>query len=200
MPRVSKSAIKTVTKQPDSFVAIDASTQSLAFAYVKNGVVVEFGKVKYEGSTVDEKIRDIAIRTYAFFLAYPTDTIVIEDTVYINSPQTVTTLSKCQGALLAGAYLAGVKHSYKVSPIAWQSYIGTRLLTTQEKALIKSKNPGRSAAWYKSKERSIRKNKTMDTVNERFGFSISDDDIADACGLAIFSVDCWNKVLSYGKK
>lgn len=188
------------TRAPETFLAIDASTQSMAFALVKNGKVVEFGKVVYEGANLDEKIKDIANRTYAFFKAYRVKTIVIEDTVYINSPQTVTTLSKCQGALLAAAYLAGVEHSYKVSPIAWQSHIGTRLLTKSEKSAIKAAHPGKTASWYRSKERTIRKQKTMNTVNKRFGFSLTDDDIADACGLASFTIDAWPKVLSYGKK
>lgn len=196
MPRV----IKSISKAPGSFMTIDASTQSLAFAVVENGVVVKYGKLKYNGATLDEKIKDISKKTYSFFLSFPVETIVIEDTVYINSPQTVTMLSKCQGALLASAYLAGVEHTYKVSPIAWQSYIGTRLLTEAEQKKIKTSNPGKSASWYKSKERSIRKQKTIDTVNKKYGFGITDDDIADACGLAMFSISNWGKVLSYGKK
>ena len=200
MARPKSKIVTSATKPPNSFVTIDASTQSLAFAFVRNGTVVEYGKVKFEGSNLDEKIRDISLKTYAFFLKYPTDTIVIEDTVYINSPQTVTTLSKCHGALLAAAYLAGVKHTFKVSPIAWQSHIGTRLLTAPERARIKSQAPGKSAAWYKAKERQIRKQKTISTVNEEFGFHLTDDDIADACGLAMFSVSCWKKVAAYAKK
>lgn len=194
MPRIPKAQV------PSTFVSIDASTQSMAYALVKEGGVTEYGKIMYSGKNLDEKLKDIASKTYAFFKAYPIDTLVIEDTVYINSPQTVTLLSKCHGALLAAAYLAGVKHTYRVSPIAWQSHIGTRLLTTAEKAKIKRQFPNKSAAWYKSKERQIRKEKTMRTVNKRFGFDIDDDDVADACGLAIFSVECWPKVMSYGKK
>ena len=200
MARAKSKVVTRAVKPPSSFVTIDASTQSLAFAFVVDGTVVQYGKVKFEGANLDEKIRDIALKTYAFFLKYKTDTIVIEDTVYINSPQTVTTLSKCHGALLAAAYLAGVKHTFKVSPIAWQSYIGTRLLTAPERARIKSQTPGRSASWYKAKERQIRKQKTIDTVNKRFGFGLSDDDIADACGLAIFSIENWKKVTTYAKK
>lgn len=198
MPRASKT--KSNARLPNRFVSIDASTQSMAFSLVENGRVVEYGKIKYEGANLDEKINDIARKTHAFFLSYKIDTVVIEDTIYINSPQTVTTLSKCHGALLAAAYLAGVKHTYKVSPIAWQSHIGTRLLNQSERMKIKKDNPGKSASWYKSKERSIRKQKTINTVNDKFGFSIKDDDIADACGLAIFSVECWPKVVSYGRK
>lgn len=193
--------IKTVkTKAPARFMSIDASTQSLAFSLVENGHVIAYGKVKYEGSTLDERVKDVAQKTYAFFLSYPVDTVVIEDTVFINSRQTVTLLSKCHGALLAAAYLAGVQHTHRVSPIAWQSYIGNGLLTPAEKRAIKTATPNKSASWYKAKERSIRKQKTIDTVNKRFGFDINDDDIADSSGLAVFALENWQKVLSYGKK
>jgi len=187
-------------KAPSSYVTIDASTQSLAFAVFQDGTIVKHGKIKYVGATLDEKIRDIAEKTYAFFKSFPAKIIVIEDTVYINSPQTVTMLSKCQGALLASAYLAGVEHTYRVSPIAWQSYIGTRLLTDTERKKIISDNPGKSPSWYKARERAIRKQKTIDTVNNRFDFNLDDDDIADACGLAMFCDANWTKVMSYGKK
>lgn len=197
MPRGSR---LTRAVAPKSFMTIDASTQSMAFSVVKNGEIVEYGKIRYSGSTLDEKVKDIAHKTYAFIKAHPVNIIVIEDTVYINSPQTVTLLSKCQGALLAAAYLAGVDHTYRVSPIAWQSYIGTRLLTPTEKAALKKQYPGKSASWYKAKERDIRKHKTIDTVNKRFDFALDDDDVADACGLAMFSMDCWTKVVTYGKK
>ena len=196
MPR----AAAALTSAPRDFVTIDASTQSLAFAVVKNGKIVRYGKITYEGSNLDERIKDIAEKTRALFETLPTKTIVIEDTIFINSRQTVTTLSKCHGALLASAYLAGVKQTYRVSPIAWQSYIGTRLLTDAERKKIKVANPNRSASWYKTKERSIRKQKTIDTVNKRFKFNLTDDDVADACGLAIFCLSNWNKVLSYGRK
>ena len=195
MPRVTKTL-----KSPQSFVTIDASTQSLAFALITNGKLVKYGKIKYVGSTLDEKLKDISQKTYAFFNEFDIKTIVIEDTVYINSPQTVTMLSKCQGALLAAAYLAGVEHTYRVSPIAWQSFIGTRLLTDAERKKLKAENPGKSASWYKSKERTMRKHKTIATVNKKFGLDLYDDDIADACGLAIFCINNWNKVISYGKK
>lgn len=188
-------------KAPSTFISIDASTQSMAYAVIKDGKVLKFGKIEYEGKTLDERLRDISIKSQQFFSKHRhIKTVVIEDTVFINSAQTVTTLSKCQGALLAAAYLSGVEHSYRVSPIAWQAHIGTRLLTPEEKAQLKKQYPGRSASWYKSKERSIRKQKTMDTVNAKFGLKINDDDIADSIGLSIFACENWSKVLSYGRK
>ena len=55
MPR----AAAALTSAPRDFVTIDASTQSLAFAVVKNGKIVRYGKITYEGSNLDERIKEI---------------------------------------------------------------------------------------------------------------------------------------------
>lgn len=185
---------------PKTFCAIDASTNSLAFALFHEGKLVKYGKIKYQGNTIYEKIYDTAHKTKSFFDSFPIDTIVIEDTIYANSPKTAAQLAKAQGALLAAANLGGVKNVYAITPIAWQNYVGTRLLTQEEKADIRSKFPARSNSWYKTKEREVRKNKTMATVNAKFDVHVDDNDIADAMGIGIFCLENWNRVLAYGKK
>jgi len=157
------------------------------------------GKIKYTGGDIYAKINDIAHKTKAFFDAYQVETIVIEDTIFANSPKTAAQLAKAQGALVAAANLSGVKHVYAISPISWQSYIGTRLLTPAEKKDIKTQTPGKSVSWYKGQERTVRKNRTIATVNARFGLDLDDNDIADALGIGIFSLENWGK-LADGKK
>lgn len=192
MPRVTK--ILNITP-PSSFVSIDASTNSMAFAIFKNGTISSYGKIKFNGGNINEKLKDISTKTKAFFDQLPDGTIiVIEDTIYTNSHNTAAQLAKAQGALLGGAFLAGAMKSYAVSPMAWQSYIGTRLLTPAEKAAIKKQFPNKSAAWYKAKERDIRKHKTIDTVNKRYNTNVNDDDVADAMGLATYAAHNWGKV------
>lgn len=180
---------------PQSFCAIDASTNSLAFAIFSDNTLKHYGKIKYQGNTIFEKVGDTAHKTTGFFKAFPVETIVIEDTIFANSPKTAAQLAKSQGALLAAASLAGIKNVYSVSPMAWQNYVGTRLLTQQEKDIIRKATPGKSNSWYKTKEREIRKNKTIKTINERFNLNISDNDIADACGIGVYSFDNWGKVV-----
>ena len=80
--------------------------------------------------------------------------------------------------------------------MSWQSYIGTRLLTTDEKQKIRQSNPSRSNSWYKSQEREQRKQKTISTVNSKFGIKLDDNDVADACGIGMFAIDNWHKVIS----
>ena len=196
MPRITK--ILNI-EPPASFCAIDASTNSLAFAFYEKGTIVKYGKIKLNGKNINEKLKDISKKTALFFEELPNDIIiVIEDTIYTNSHNTAAQLAKAQGALLGGAFIGGAKESFNVSPIAWQSFIGTRLLTPAEKASIKRQFPNKSATWYKAKERDIRKHRTIDTVNKKFGFVLDDDDVADACGIAMFSAANWGKVTKVG--
>lgn len=192
MPRVTK--ILNLAP-PLSFVGIDASTNSMAFAIWENGKITRYGKVKFSGSNINEKMKDISVKTKAFFETIEDGIIiVIEDTIFTNSHNTAAQLAKAQGALLGGAFIGGAGKSYSVSPMSWQSYIGTRLLTPAEKAAIKKATPGKSAAWYKARERDIRKHKTIDTMNKRYGTTVDDDDVADAMGLATFAANNWGKV------
>jgi hypothetical protein len=183
---------------PSKFCSIDASTNSLAFAYFVSGELRHYGKIRFQGSNIYEKIGDTAHKTIAFFKNFPVDTIVIEDTIFANSPKTAAQLAKSQGALLAAANLAGVKNVYAVSPVAWQNYIGTKLLTVQEKDEIKHATPGKSSSWYKTREREVRKNKTIKTINNIFNISVSDNDVSDACGIGVYSLNNWTKVISSG--
>ena len=182
-------------KAPNSFCAIDASTNSLAFAFFRNQELISYGKIKFVGQNIYEKIGDTSHKTMAFFKEMPTENIIIEKTIFANSAQVAANLALSQGALIGGAQLGGVRHVYGIAPIAWQSYIGTRLLTTDEKKAIRTKNPDRSNSWYKAQEREQRKNKTINTINHKFDLNINDNDIADACGIGMYAIDNWARVV-----
>jgi len=181
---------------PRSFCAIDASTLSLAFAFFVDGELGRYGKITFSGNTIYEKLSDTAHKTTSLFKAVPIDCIVIEKTIFANSPQVAANLSLSQGALIGGAAIGGVTKIYGVAPMSWQSYVGTRLLTIDEKQKIRNANPNKSTSWYKAQEREQRKQKTISTVNKRFSIDISDNDIADACGIGMFAVDNWKKVVA----
>lgn len=180
---------------PTSFCAIDASTNSLAFAYFVDGNLEKYGKIKFLGSNIYTKLGDTVHKTMGLFSVIDTDHIIIEKTIFANSPQVAANLALSQGALIGGAQMGGVKHVYGVAPMSWQSYIGTRLLTTDEKQKIRQGNPDRSNSWYKSQEREQRKQKTISTVNSKFNINLDDNDVADACGIGMFALDNWDKVI-----
>jgi hypothetical protein len=167
----------------------------MAFAYFENYELKRYGKIKFSGEKIYDKLGDTANKVRLFFVEIPTENILIEKTIFANSPLVAANLALSQGALIGAAKLGGVKNIYGVTPMSWQSFIGTRLLTKEEKDFIKEKNPGKSNSWYKSREREQRKQKTIGTINSNFSIKVDDNDIADACGIGMFALENWAKVV-----
>lgn len=182
----------TDLNKPSSIIAIDASTNSLAFSYFENGKLIKYGKIRFTGSDALYKAGDACKKAIQFFKKVNAEAMVIESAIYSNSPKTAMQLSLVQGAIIAAAQVAGIKKIITVSPVQWQNHIGTKLLSTSEKQEIIKKNPGRSNSWYKGKQREVRKNKTIESVNKTFKINVNDDDVADAIGIGWFVNDRWN--------
>jgi hypothetical protein len=180
---------------PRDFCSIDASTNSMAFAYFIDHKLVKYGKIKFSGEKIYDKIGDTAGKVKSFFVSYPTENMLIEKTIFANSPMVAANLALSQGALIGAAKLGGVKKVYGVTPMSWQNFIGTRLLTKEEKEFIRSSNPDKSNSWYKNQEREKRKQKTISTINKEFNIRVDDNDIADACGIGLFALKNWGKVV-----
>lgn len=178
--------------KPSSIVAVDSSTNSLAFSYFENGKLIKYGKIRFTGTDALYKAGDACKKSIQFFKEIQADVLVMEAAIYSNSPKTAMQLSLVQGAIVAAAQVAGIKSVTTVTPMEWQNFVGTRLLTAAEKQDIVKKNPGKSNSWYKSKERETRKNKTITSVNKNFHINVSDDDVADAIGIGWFVNDRWN--------
>jgi Holliday junction resolvasome RuvABC endonuclease subunit len=158
------------------------------------------GKINFKGNSTYEKVMDACKKTKAFFEDYGGfEAIVIEHTVFMNSPKVAADLALVQGALLGAAGLTGTKVIGTVAPITWQIFIGNGKLTKDEKFFIRSKNPGKSEAWHKSNEREIRKQKTIRFINMQYDKDISDNDVADAVGIGHWAINNWNKALGVDK-
>lgn len=184
-----------MNNKPESFCSIDASTNSLAFAYFNNNSLERYGKIKFFGNDIYEKIIDTSHKTKAFFLQFDSMThIVIEQPIYLNSPKTAANLAMSHGALVSAAALSGVERVASVSPMQWQNWIGNKRLTADEKSAIRQGNQGKSESWYKSQERLYRKQRTIKYINEKFNTKIDDDDVADAVAIGAWTIDNWGKV------
>jgi Holliday junction resolvasome RuvABC endonuclease subunit len=189
-----------VEVQPDRVCAIDASTNSLAFAVFDKKNLKEIGKINFEGEDIYTKVGDAARKTKAYFeTIMKADAIVIEHTVFMNSPKTAADLALVQGALLGAAAMCGITTVGKVSPITWQNYIGNKKISKDERAMIAVKNPGKSLSWYKTFERNLRKQRTMDFIEFQYKKIITDNDVADACGIGHWAVNNWNKAIGVDK-
>lgn len=180
---------------PDTVFSIDASTNSLAFAVFHKKEIIATGKIKFEGNNNYEKVADACKKTKAFFEAYNiVEAIVIEHTVFINSPKVAADLALVQGAILGAAGISNIKIAGSVSPITWQNFLGNKRFTTKEKQDIVLEFPGKSKAWYKSHERQLRKQKTINFINTYYDKTIDDDDVADACGVGHWAISNWDKL------
>jgi hypothetical protein len=86
---------------PKRICAIDASTNSLAYATFHGKYLKEIGKINFEGKDIYEKVVDAGRKSKGLFESIVNvDAIVIEHTVFMNSPKTAADLALVQGALL----------------------------------------------------------------------------------------------------
>lgn len=186
--------LNKLVRVPETICSIDASTTSIAYAIFKNKELITHGKVLFSGKDIYQKISSAVESVVSIMKDLNPDAIVIERAVFINSPKTMSELSMVQGAILAGASLAGVKICKGTNPIAWQSYIGNGKLTKDAKILMRKANPNKSESWYKQNEREVRKQKTINFVNISYDLEISDNDIADAIGIGHYALSNWEKL------
>lgn len=185
---------------PNNICAIDASTNSLAFAFYTHKTLTGYGKINFEGSNIYEKVIDATAKTKALFDHYNLiEAIVIEHTVFMNSPKTAADLALVQGAILGGAGLAGVSIIGRVSPITWQNYLGNKKLSKEEQLKIRQANPGKSLSWYKSYERDFRKKRTIRLLEIAHEKKIDDYDVADAAGIGFWAIHNWDKAVGFDK-
>jgi Holliday junction resolvasome RuvABC endonuclease subunit len=186
--------------KPEVICAIDASTNSLAFALfdTKQKTLGTIGKINFSGSNIYEKVMDAGQKVKAFFDYYGGfEGIIIEHTVFMNSPKTAADLALVQGAILGAAGQSGTNIMGRVSPITWQNFIGNKKISKEEQLIIRSKNPGKSISWYKTYERNLRKERTIKFININYDKNINDNDVADACGIGHWAINNWDKAVSY---
>ena len=181
---------------PKTLCSIDASTNSLAFALfnTQEKILGTVGKINFSGNDTYQKVMDAGQKVKAFFDYYGGfEAIVIEHTVFMNSPKTAADLALVQGAILGAAGQSGTKTIGKVAPITWQNFIGNKKISKDEKLFIKSQNPGKSDSWLKSHERELRKQRTIKFINIQYDRTITDNDVADACGIGHWAMHNWEK-------
>jgi hypothetical protein len=182
--------------QPKTICAIDASTNSLAFALFVDNDLSSIGKIHFDGNNIYEKVMDAGKKVKAFFDIYGGfEAIVIEHTVFMNSPKTAADLALVQGAILGSAGQSGTKVIGRVSPITWQNYIGNKKISKEEQLIIRAQTPGKSESYYKAYERMLRKERTINFININYDRTITDNDVADACGIGHWAVKNWDKAI-----
>ncbi len=158
---------------------------------MENDKPLKWGKIEFAGSDIYEKIYDAKVKVSAMLDQLKSDYIVVEGAVFVKSADAVIKLSYVYGVVIAELMSTGAS-VITISPSSWQAYIGNKNPTKDEKAAIRLKNPGYADSWYKTQLRNMRKQRTVDYFNKKYGLSITDFDVADAFGIAHYA----NKVLT----
>ena len=177
-----------------TFISVDSSTQSLAFA-IWDKSLEAYGKVVFEHTSknIYDKAGVIGKRSGAslskLIEVYKIKSMVIEKPIFSNSPMTASNLALAQGALVGASIFAGIEDVYGVEPITWAAHLGNANLTKKEKEQIKLANPDASPNKLKVLQRDFRKGRTMAYVNKRFDLDIKDNDIGDALGVGCYALD-----------
>jgi hypothetical protein len=182
-----------LVNKPNRIMAIDASTNSLAFSIFAGDNLEAFGKINFTGTVAYDKVVDAGAKVKAFFEQYvkDIDAIVIEHTVFMNSPKTAADLALVQGAILGAA---GVRRIRSVAPITWQNFIGNKKPTKEEIAKMKLDNPGKSDSWIKTQTREQRKQKTIHFIEIQYNKIVKDNDVADAIGIGHYAINNWERL------
>lgn len=170
-------------------ICIDNSTNSCAYAIGHGKSLIEYGEVNFPGKDTYSRLVNIRdsldeVRKKCIGL---TD-VYIEQTTYIQSKQTVILLGVAEGATISSISHPGMV-VHRPAPIVWQRAIGNPPLTKAEKDKLKADNPGKNAAWLKTESRKMRKQRTLDIVNKRFGLKLDNDNLGDALGLLAYVMD-----------
>lgn len=177
---------KLLKQKADRVLGIDASTASVAFCLFEDGKPVLMGKLPILGSDIYDKIKDANNKAKAIAKLCNPDYVAVESAIMVKSPDAGIKIAMVVGAILS-VILKPETKVVTVAPISWQSYIGNNNFTKAQKLEVQSQFPGKSVTWYKSKIREMRKQKTMDFFNDKFGTSISDNDVGDAVGIAYYA-------------
>jgi len=167
-------------------MGIDCSTYSLAFGIIDQSKLIKWGQIKFDGSTVFERILDARKKVDSLSKDFDVRCIAIESAVVVKSVQVGIKMAYVFGAVLGSLLTKNIK-VVEVAPISWQSDIGNKNFSIKEKQDLKNKFPGKSKSWYQNKIREIRKDRTRQWVYKNYGQQIDSDDVTDSIAIAHFA-------------
>jgi Holliday junction resolvasome RuvABC endonuclease subunit len=182
--------LKKKSESTGRFLSIDSSSKSLAFAiFDKNETttLTAVGKVNFP-SDMRQRLDVINATVKAIFDYYgPINHVVIEQTIYIQSPQTSRILSYVVGHIW-GKCLEYCKDVRDVEVMKWKSHIGYKNVSKVEKEAWTKKFGETEAKKIAAKERKERTGKIIKKKILNID-NISDNDIVDAVAIGLWAVD-----------
>ena len=175
-------------KWGNSVIGLDCSTKSIAYCKIVDGEPRSWGEIKLNGSNAFERIHDAKLKMSS--LGLKADHVAIESAVYVNNVKASILLAYVYGAVL-GELMDSNSQVFEVVPTQWQSHIGNKTWTKDQKKALEKEVPGKSVTWYKNEMRNRRKQFTMDWVKTKYGILVDSDNVGDAFGLATYVKDTY---------
>jgi len=187
--------IKHKDARPCTLMAVDASSTAIAIAIFEQKkdqcCIHEVAKIKLDKMPMNMKMKIISSFFAKFFDKYKIDYVFVEQPIYIQNPATSRILSQISGHII-GTCLLYCSNVAEVPIANWKSFIGYKNVSKAEKD-----------AWTKefgekeSKKMAAieRKQRTINIVHDKISGidHINDNDICDAIGIGLFSLDLVNK-------
>ncbi len=167
-------------------LGIDSSTKSIAWCMVAEGVFLDAGKIEFSSTDIFKQCGEAQTAAYRLFDTRQPEFVVIEGAAYINNMAVMKKLSMIQGAFMGGMSGVGVEVD-EVPPVTWQKGIGNPPSNKTLVAKFARDYPELAKSTRKAKIREFRKLRTMEIIEDAFGYKTDDDDIADACGVALYT-------------
>ena len=174
-------------KKSNKILGVDASTNSIAFCLMENKKVIYYGEINFKGKDIYERILDAKrkVAGIANLHLFDVDYMAIEAAVMVKSANTGIKLAYVFGAIM-GEMLSDHIKVVEVHPITWQSFIGNKNFTKQQKIDVKKQYPDKGDNWISAKIREIRKQKTNDFA-KKHGVVADSDNVSDAFGIAWYA-------------
>lgn len=171
-------------KKYHKIMGIDPSTKKMAFILVQNFTPVQSAYVDLGEGDIYERL--LKLRKYypALIELWNPDFVCIEQAIFIQNPETSRKIAYCVGVVAAETMIKGIKFE-DVAPSSWKSYLGVKPVTAVWKKEILATLGDKDG---KREIQKIRKGQTQKILGERFpDFDWSDEDISDACGIALYA-------------
>lgn len=168
-------------------LAIDPASHSLAWIVVdldKNTFnLVDYGKISIsEQKEMSGKFKIINADLHDLCQKYKPDRGVIEQSVYIQNFQSSRIISYIIG-FSWGVMMRTCSEVCDVGPLIWKNKIGYKNVSAAEKKIMEKEHGSKGL---QSKLKNERKNRVKDILDSKVGFSVEDDDINDAIGIALW--------------
>jgi Holliday junction resolvasome RuvABC endonuclease subunit len=193
------------TREPEKYrtiTGVDSSSQSLAWSTIHEGQVVDMGSIDiHKLKTMQDRLKALGETWHEWCENHETDHLFIEKSIYVKNPGTFRTLSYIVGGIMTTSLAHGIEVT-DVDPSTWKAFYGYTSLPRKFVLDAKKKlGPSEGSALCER----LRKSQTAAVLQHNFPnlgefeLFMSDHNVADATGIAVYGFDLLSEKLEIEK-